>query len=234
MLPPCHDKSGAIIDFYAIFNIPRTAEEGEIKAAFRTLIKRYHPDTATVASDNLTEKLDLIIRGYRILIDPDLRIEYDRTLFADRAVDRRGYAIISKKRIKYSATLGDMLKARLMPKGMKRKDIIFNFGQDIEIFITSLEARKGVVAYVELPARMTCPLCMGSHSKVEAKCHVCNGVGRIHTTSQLEVQIPPHVDDSTYIDVDMMKMRPDKLTTFNLKSLRIKITIIEKDVPLPG
>jgi molecular chaperone DnaJ len=226
MLPSCHDKNGAIIDFYAIFNIPRTADEGAIKAAFRALIKRYHPDTATVVSENLTEKLDLIIRGYRILIDPDLRIEYDRMLFTDRAVDYRGYAIISKKRIKYSATLGDMLKARLMPKGMKRKDIIYNFGQDIEIFITPMEARKGAVAYVELPARMICPLCRGSHSKVVSKCHVCNGVGRIHTTSQLEVKIPPHVDDSTYIDVDMMKMRPDKLTSFNLKSLRIKITII--------
>ena len=226
MLPVCRDKRGNIIDFYAIFNLPRTAGEGEIRSAFHALIKRYHPDTASVKSDNLTEKLDLIIRGYRILSDTDLRIEYDRILFTDSAVDRRGYSIISKKRIKYSATLGEMLKARLMPKGLKRKDIIYNFGQDIEIFITSMEARKGAVAYVDLPARMICPLCMGSHSKVVAKCHVCDGVGRIHTTSQLEVLIPPHVDDSTYIDVDMMKIRPDKLTSFNLKSLRIKISIL--------
>ena len=62
------------------------------------------------------------------------------------------------------------------------------------------------------------------------QCHVCNGVGRIHTTSKLEVRIPPHVDDSTYIDVDLIKIRPDKLTSFNLKSLRIKISIL-KAVP---
>ncbi len=226
MLPACRDRSGNMIDFYAIFNVPRTADDGEIKSAFRALIKRYHPDTASARSENLTEKLDLIIRGYRILSDADLRIEYDRMLFSDRAVDHRGYSIISKKRIKYSATLGEMLKARLMPRGVKRKDLIFNFGQDIEIFITQAEAARGAVAYVELPARMICPLCRGSHAKVAAKCHVCNGVGRIHTTSQLEVLIPPHVDDSTYIDVDMMKMRPDKLTSFNLKSLRIKIAIL--------
>ncbi len=226
MLPSCYDKSGNIIDFYTIFNLTGTAGTDEIRSAFRELIKRYHPDTASVKSDNLTDKLDLIIRGYRILIDEDLRMEYDRILFNSRKVDDRGYAIISKKRIKYSATLGDMLKARLMPKGMKRRDILDNFGQDIEIFITPIEALKGAIAYIELPARMTCPLCMGSHSKAVSKCHVCNGVGRIHTTSQLEVQIPPHVDDTTYIDVDLTRIRPDKLTSFNVKNLRIKITIL--------
>ncbi|HOT44830.1 MAG TPA: DnaJ domain-containing protein [Spirochaetota bacterium] len=227
MLPSCYDKNGNIIDFYTIFNLPGTAGPGEIKSAFRDLIKRYHPDTASIKTDNLTEKLDLIIRGYRILIDDDLRMEYDRILFHSRKVDGRGYAIISKKRIKYSATLGEMLKARLMPKGMKHNDILYNFGQDIEIFITPFEARKGALAYIELPARMTCPLCMGSHSRINDKCHVCNGVGRIHTTSQLEVQIPPHVDDTTYIDVDLTRIRPDKLTSFNVKNLRIKITILE-------
>src|SRR4030042_6961668 len=105
MLPSCYDKNGNIIDFYTIFNISNTAEPGEIKSAFRTLIKRYHPDTATIKADNITEKLALIIRGYRILIDDDLRIEYDRLLFSNRKIDSRGYAIISKKRDKDSGTL---------------------------------------------------------------------------------------------------------------------------------
>ncbi len=221
----CYDKHGKIIDFYTIFNIPSTAELEEIKSAFRGLIKRYHPDTSSIKSDNLTEKLDLIVRGYKILIDSDQRIQYDRLLHQDRRMSPSGYAIISKKRIKYSATLKDMLKARLLPRGFKRKDILYNFGQDIEIFVSALEAMKGAIAYIELPARMTCPLCRGSHSKVKSRCHVCNGVGRIHTTSQLEVRIPPHVDSSTYIDVDLLKMRPDKLTSFNLRGLRIKITV---------
>lgn len=225
MILSCYDKNGAVIDFYTIFNLPRTARADEIRSAFRDLIKRYHPDTAAAGSKNLTEKLDLIIRGYRILTDDDMRLEYDRVLFNSRTIDPSGCAIISKKRIRYSATLGGMLKANLAPKGMKRHDIINNFGQDIEIMITPVEAARGAVAYIELPARMICPLCRGSRPKEEEKCYVCRGIGRIHTTSQLEVRIPPHVDDSTYIDVDLIKIRPDKLTTFNLRRLRIKITI---------
>jgi len=85
------------------------------------------------------------------------------------------------------------------------------------------EALAGAVAYVELPARMLCPLCAGRNPE----CHVCAGVGRIHTSSQLEVRIPPHVDDTTYIDVDLMKIKPDSFTTFRGKSLKIKISVME-------
>jgi hypothetical protein len=120
-----------------------------------------------------------------------------------------------------------MLKARLLPKGMKRKDIIYNFGQDIEIFVTASEARRGAVAYLDLPARMICPLCHGSQSEASGKCRVCNGVGRIHTTSQLEVRVPPHVDESTFIDVDLLNIHPDKMTGFTMKTLRIKISLLD-------
>ncbi|MBN1496727.1 MAG: DnaJ domain-containing protein [Spirochaetes bacterium] len=225
MIPSCYDKNGAVIDFYTIFNLPRTARTDDIKRAFRELIKRYHPDTAAAGSKNLTEKLDLIVRGYRILTDEDMRIEYDRVLFNYRQVDSAGSAIISKKRIKYSATLGNMLKANLTPRGMKRIDILNNFGQDIEILVYPIEAAKGAVAYIDLPARMICPLCRGGRPQEEKKCYVCRGLGRIHTTSQLEVRIPPHVDDSTFIDVDLMHIRPDRLITFNLRRIRIKITV---------
>ncbi len=227
MLPSCYDKKGEVIDFYAIFNLAPSAGLPEVQAAFRALVKRYHPDTSNKPDENLTEKLDLIIRGYRILADEGHRIEYDRLLFASSKRNVRGDTIISKKRIKYSATLGEMLKARLLPKGMKRKDIIYNFGQDIEIFVTMSEARRGAVAYLDLPARMICPLCRGNQSDASGKCRVCSGVGRIHTTSQLEVRIPPHVDESTYIDVDLMKIRPDKMTGFTMKTLRIKISLLD-------
>nr|HPQ54607.1 hypothetical protein [Spirochaetota bacterium] len=73
-----------------------------------------------------------------------------------------------------------------------------------------------------LPAKMLCPLCGGSHSH----CHLCNGMGRIPTSSQLEVRIPPHVDDSTIIDIDLLRVKPDGFTSFTIKNLRIKITVI--------
>lgn len=227
MIDGCFDKNGDIIDFYTIFNVPGTAGPEEIKASFRSLIKRYHPDTSTAMPEHLMDKFNLIIRGYRILMDEDLRIEYDRLLFAGGKRDARGSIIIPKKRIRYSATLGDMLKSRFLPRGIKRKDILHTFGQDVEIMVTAAEAKRGAKAYVDLPARMVCPLCRGSRSRAVNACYVCRGVGRIHTTAQLEVHIPPYVDDTTFIDVDLIQARPDKFTTFTMTGLRIKITISE-------
>ncbi len=225
MISQCYDKNGNLIDYYTIFNIPFDAGNDQIKSAFRALIKRYHPDTSRSHSESHVEKIDLIIRGYRTLIDEDVRREYDRVLFRSRDPRSGSFLVIPRKRVKYSASLGDLLKARLNPKKVRRKDILYNFGQDIEIFINSVEAKKGAVAFIELPARMYCPLCMGSGSD----CRVCAGLGRINTSSQIEVRIPPHVDDSTFIDVDLMQMKPDRFTSFTSRNLRIKISIIENN-----
>ena len=217
------DKKGNIINFYTIFNLHEDAGISEIKTSFRNLIKQYHPDTSRSQSERDTEKIDIIIKGYRILTDELSRREYDRFLFFNKQAGNDDRIIISKKRIKYSSSLQNMLKANLLPKGVKRKDIIYNFGQDIEIFITPIEASKGATAYIELPAKMHCPLCIGS----DPHCYICKGIGRINTSSQLEVRIPPHVDDSTMIDVDLLQMKPDKMTSFCLKNLKIKIVIID-------
>jgi DnaJ-class molecular chaperone len=64
-----------------------------------------------------------------------------------------------------------------------------------------------------------------------ADCRVCSGLGRINTSSQIEVKIPPHVDDSTFIDVDLLSMKPDRFTSFTTRNLRIKISVIANGTP---
>lgn len=219
-----YDNNGNVIDFYIIFNLPYDAAEDQIKSAFRALIKRYHPDTSESFRESNLGKIDLIIRGYRILADEDSRREYDRALFQSRDPRAGSFMVVPKKRIRYSASLGDLLRARLNPKNVRRKDILYNFGQDVEIFVTAIEAKKGAIAFVELPARMYCPLCRGDASE----CYMCGGLGRVGTSSQIEVRIPPHVDDTTFIDIDLLQMKPDRFTSFTAKSLRIKITVMEK------
>ncbi len=216
------DINGRIVDYYTLFNIPYDADIKEINTAFHTLIMRYHPDTAKEKIENDVEKIDFILRGHRILTDAGRRKEYDRCLFRDRAPVDASYLVIPQKRVKYSASLGKMLKARIKLENMKRKDILWNIGQDVEIIITHVEAKKGATAYIELPARMNCPICFGR----ESQCHVCSGVGRIHTTANLKVTIPAGIRGKTYMDFDLIKLRPDRFTTFRTKHLRIKISVM--------
>lgn len=64
-------------DPYSVLGVPRSATEDDVKQAFRSLAKRFHPDTAEGASDKGRRFKDLSI-AYEILSDPAKRRSYDR------------------------------------------------------------------------------------------------------------------------------------------------------------
>jgi curved DNA-binding protein len=63
-------------DYYATLGVARDASEQEIKKAFRTLARQYHPD---VAKDKKTaeERFKTINEAYEVLSDPEKRKKYD-------------------------------------------------------------------------------------------------------------------------------------------------------------
>ena len=221
MNSPYSDENGNMINYYDIFNITYDADKEKIRSAFCSLVKIYHPDISHKNTEIEKKKIDIIIKGYKILSDEILRQDYNSYLFHSSRINKDGFIYLPKKRVKYCFSLKDLLMKKLLNRKMKRKDWIYNLGQDVEIFIRPDEARKGAIAFVELPSRMNCPMCYGENPT----CYICQGVGRVSSTSNLQVKIPPNVDDSTIIDVDLMKVRPDRFTSFTMKTLRIKITI---------
>src|SRR5215204_29168 len=64
-------------DFYAVLEIPRGASEDEVKAAYRKLAMRYHPDRNN-GSKEAEEKFKEITEAYDVLRDPNKRAAYDR------------------------------------------------------------------------------------------------------------------------------------------------------------
>lgn len=62
-------------NYYEILGVSHMATQAEIKGAFRTLAKKYHPD---VSSDpNATEIMQKITEAYEVLSDLELRRKYD-------------------------------------------------------------------------------------------------------------------------------------------------------------
>ena len=63
-------------DYYAILEIPQTATLFEIKAAYRTQAKKWHPDKNL--GRETAEKMKDINEARLILADDDARVRYDR------------------------------------------------------------------------------------------------------------------------------------------------------------
>ena len=49
------------------------------------------------------------------------------------------------------------------------------------------------------PIERTCPACHGQGRVIETPCRACSGVGRVHREKNLQVSIPPGVEDGTRI-----------------------------------
>ena len=62
-------------DYYAVLGVTKDADPEVIKAAYRALAKKHHPDT----SGGSAERFLQISRAWEVLSSPDLRRAYDKT-----------------------------------------------------------------------------------------------------------------------------------------------------------
>ena len=69
-------------DYYKVLNVADSASPEEIKRAYRSAARRYHPDTGGLYSSG--KDFSNLNEAYRILSDPDLRRSYDLKLLRKR------------------------------------------------------------------------------------------------------------------------------------------------------
>ena len=116
-----------MVDYYAILGVNATAEDVVIRAAYKALAQRYHPDRFAGSKEEAHRRMSELTQAYEVLADPVRRPKYDRrrTLytravaarvhrarrFASTALNPRAYRSIREVRGKYRAALAALMGA---------------------------------------------------------------------------------------------------------------------------
>ncbi|MEP2944952.1 MAG: molecular chaperone DnaJ [Lentilitoribacter sp.] len=173
-------------DFYELLGVSKSADEKELKSAFRKLAMKYHPDK-NPDDDEAEKKFKEINEAYETLKDPQKRSAYDR--FGHAAFEQGGpgggagfggggaggFHDI------FEDIFGDMMgggqRQRRSSGGRERgADLRYNMEISLE------EAFEGKTAQIRVPTSVSCDTCSGSGAKPGSSpttCSTCGGIGRV-------------------------------------------------------
>lgn len=177
-------------DFYETLGVARTADEKELKSAFRKLAMQCHPDK-NPGDANAEKKFKEINEAYETLKDPQKRAAYDR--YGHAAFEQGGmggggfggggFGGGGSFSDIFEDIFGEMMgggRGRRSSGGRERgADLRYNME------ITLEEAFEGKTAQIRVPTAITCDACTGSGAKPGTKpstCGTCHGSGRVRAT----------------------------------------------------
>jgi DnaJ-class molecular chaperone len=207
-------------DYYAMLGVQKTASEKEIKAAYRKLARKWHPDANPDDAKAAEEKFKEIQEAYEVLGDPEKRKKYDALgsdweRASDQAEQQQRYRTGRSATTFDFGDLGD-LNGDLGASGFS--DFFETFfsgvgrhetdytdvprrGKDLEgsIELGLRDAYTGGTKSVTLQVDDLCDVCGGTGLKTRRVCKKCHGTGRVLKTKTLEVRIPVGVRDGSRI-----------------------------------
>lgn len=167
-------------DYYEILGVSRDASQEDIKKAYRSLAKKYHPDVCKEPDAN--EKFAQIQVAYDCLSDPDKRANYDR--FGTEDPQMGGFGGAGGQGFSGFGGFEDIFSSIFGGGQSQQRRGGPSRGRDIEhdLTIDFIEACQGVKKEVKFVRFDTCTKCGGSgaySSSDISTCSKCNGRGRV-------------------------------------------------------
>lgn len=170
-------------DYYETLGVSKTSTEQEIKAAYRSLAKKYHPD---VNKDHGSEaKFKEVQEAYDVLSNPSKKQQYDQ--FGHDTYNQNGggpssgfggSAGFDFNNFDFGDVFGDLFGSAFgggnrSRRGQKGQDAI------IRMNLTFEEAAFGTKKNINIDVTTQCHECHGHGGQGEKTCSRCHGSGQI-------------------------------------------------------
>lgn len=177
-------------DYYEVLGVNKSASEDEIKKAYRSLAKKYHPDM-NPGDKEAEVKFKEVNEAYAVLSDSEKRSKYDR--FGHDAFDPTtggggygGFSGFSGADFDFGDIFSSFFGGGTSTRSRANAPVE---GDDIaaRVSVSFEEAAFGCKKEVNFARVENCPDCHGSGAEHEGdieKCPECNGLGRINVRQQ--------------------------------------------------
>ena len=181
-------------DYYEVLGVEKSASEDELKKAYRSLAKKYHPDLHPGDAE-AEARFKEVNEAYEVLSDADKRAKYDQFGFA--AFDPSGFQSNAEGFGGFADILNDLFgggfggfggfgdifgSRQVNPNAPQR-------GESIRLSTTILfeEAAFGCTKEISVPRIEDCESCHGSGCAAGTTpeiCSNCGGTGSVRTTQR--------------------------------------------------
>ncbi len=180
-------------DYYELLGVSRSADQDEIKRAYRRMARKYHPDVNKESGAEETFKE--INRAYEVLSEPDIRARYDR--FGEAGVgssaagagaggfqdmgDMGGFADI------FESFFGGGFGGAGPSAGARRRGPIRGDDLRLDLKLDFKEAISGGEKEIKISHLETCGTCKGSGAKPGTRsrtCGTCGGSGQVRRATR--------------------------------------------------
>lgn len=183
-------------DYYEVLGVPKSAEEAEIKKAYRALAMKFHPDK-NPDNKEAEEKFKEASEAYEVLSDKDKRQLYDQ--YGHAGVDQQfGSGGFNWNNFTHFEDISDIFGGGFSSifdtffgggfgsrGGSQRR---LNQGEDlqIELSLTLKEIALGAEKKIKISVKDACDKCGGSGSADgnAETCSQCHGTGQVRTVRQ--------------------------------------------------
>ena len=169
-------------DYYDTLGVTQNADDKDLKAAYRKLAMKYHPDRNP--GDNEAEKnFKDVNEAYEVLKDPQKRAAYDQfghSAFEGGAGPGNFNSEFSMEDI-FENFFGDIMGGRRQRRSGSERGSDLRYNLEISL----QEAYAGKTAEIRVPTTISCETCSGTGAKPGTsprQCPTCNGQGKVRAT----------------------------------------------------
>jgi molecular chaperone DnaJ len=164
-------------DYYILLGIARTANDDELKKAYRKMAIQYHPDR-NPGDRAAEEKFKQVNEAYQVLSDPQKRAAYDQ--FGHAGLGGQGFGGFEQGFGASFSDIFDNIFGDMFGGGQGGASSGVDLRYNLEI--TFEEAAFGVEKQINFEKESNCETCTGTGAKPGTQpkaCRTCRGTGQV-------------------------------------------------------